>query len=159
MVMLLCGTQLSLIKYELIKAMDNFLELNFFRADKTTVSSTFLIRLMFPGYRCESDIVICAWRVTWNYAYSPFNENNNILKSYSLPGTDFSWVARNPSAPLLLSTLTTTRLPWADNSSPPLSSCPRPTVNQTRTDNLVSCVSGTQTLRYKQSSLIPVPVD
>ena len=28
------------------------------------------------GYRCESSIANCAWRVTWNYAYNPFKENN-----------------------------------------------------------------------------------
>ena len=26
----------------------------------------------FKGYRCESGIAIFAWRITWNYAYSPF---------------------------------------------------------------------------------------
>jgi len=31
-----------------------------------------LIRQSFEGYRCISAIAICAWRVTWNYVYSPF---------------------------------------------------------------------------------------
>ena len=26
----------------------------------------------FKGYRCESGTAIFAWRITWNYAYSPF---------------------------------------------------------------------------------------
>ena len=39
---------------------------------KTTLSSTFLIRWRYQGYRCKTSIVIVAWRVTWNYAYSPF---------------------------------------------------------------------------------------
>ena len=30
------------------------------------------IRLRFQGYRCKSGIVIFAFRVTWNYAYSPY---------------------------------------------------------------------------------------
>ena len=25
-------------------------------------------------YHCESDNAIFAWRVTWNYAYNPFNQ-------------------------------------------------------------------------------------
>ena len=33
----------------------------------------------FRGNRCESDNSIFAWRVTWNYAYSPFNQ------TYQLP--------------------------------------------------------------------------
>ena len=35
------------------------------RVRKTTVSSTFLIRLWLQGYRCKSDIFILSWRVTW----------------------------------------------------------------------------------------------
>ena len=42
------------------------------RCRKTTISSTTFTRLRFQGYRSESDIAIFAWRVTWNYAYSPF---------------------------------------------------------------------------------------
>ena len=38
-----------------------------------TVSSTFRIKLRFQGYRCKSGIVIFPWRVTLNYANSPFN--------------------------------------------------------------------------------------
>ena len=33
----------------------------------------YLIRQRFQAYRCESGIAIFAWRVPWNYAYSPFN--------------------------------------------------------------------------------------
>ena len=40
---------------------------------KTTISSTFLIRSRFQGYRCEWWIAILARRFKWNYAYSPFN--------------------------------------------------------------------------------------
>ena len=42
-----------------------------FSSQESTVSSTFFIR-RFQGYRCKSGITIWAWRVTWNYAYSPF---------------------------------------------------------------------------------------
>ena len=37
------------------------------------MSISYLIRQSFPGYRCKSDVAIFAWRVTCNYAYSPFN--------------------------------------------------------------------------------------
>ena len=30
-------------------------------------------RSSFWGYHCKSDIVIFVWRVTWNYAYSPYS--------------------------------------------------------------------------------------
>ena len=41
----------------------------------------------FSGFLCESGIVICSWRVTLSYAYSPFNQqifpkNNSIVPSY-----------------------------------------------------------------------------
>ena len=42
------------------------------RNPRVTVSSTILIRLRFYRYRCKLRIVIFAWRITWNYAYSPF---------------------------------------------------------------------------------------
>ena len=32
-----------------------------------------MIKQSFQGYRFKSGIVIFAWRVSWNYAYSPFN--------------------------------------------------------------------------------------
>ena len=48
------------------------LELSTVRVRKTTVSSTFLIRLWFQGYHCKSGIVIFQMRVIWNYFYSPF---------------------------------------------------------------------------------------
>ena len=32
-------------------------------------------RSSFWGYHCKSDVVIFAWRVTWNYAFSPFSIN------------------------------------------------------------------------------------
>ena len=41
----------------------------YFRVRKTT----FLIK--FQLYRCKSGNVIFIWRVTWNYAYTPFNTN------------------------------------------------------------------------------------
>ena len=37
------------------------------------ITSTVLIRLRFKGNRFKLDIAVFAWRVTWNYAYSPFN--------------------------------------------------------------------------------------
>ena len=46
---------------------------------KTTISSTFLIRLRFQWYRCESGIAIFAWRVAWNYANSPFKSSIFLL--------------------------------------------------------------------------------
>ena len=53
--------------------MEKLSRINAFRDRKTRVSSTFLIKLKFWGYRCKSGNAIFAWRVTWNYAYSPFN--------------------------------------------------------------------------------------
>ena len=44
------------------------------RVRKTKLSSTFLIELSFQWYRCNLGIAIFACKVTWNYAYSPFNE-------------------------------------------------------------------------------------
>ena len=32
----------------------------------------YLITQSFKGYRCKSGIALFVWRVTWNYAYSPF---------------------------------------------------------------------------------------
>ena len=49
-------------------------EWNTFKTRKATASSTLLTRYRFQGYRCKSGIAIFAWRVTWNYAYSPFNK-------------------------------------------------------------------------------------
>ena len=48
---------------------------------KTTVFSTFLIRLSFQGYLCKSGIAIFALRFTWNYAYSPFERYRRISAS------------------------------------------------------------------------------
>ena len=42
--------------------MEKLAEINSFRVRKTTVSSTFLIRLRFQVYRCKSGIVILAYR-------------------------------------------------------------------------------------------------
>ena len=39
-------------------------------------SNSHLIRQRFYGNCCKSGIVIFAWRVTWNYTYSSFNQNN-----------------------------------------------------------------------------------
>ena len=44
-------------------AMENFTEINTFRLLRTTLSSIFLIRLRFQGYRCKSDIAIFGLRV------------------------------------------------------------------------------------------------
>ena len=33
-----------------------------------------LVKVWFQRYRCESGIAIFVWRVNWNYAYSPFNQ-------------------------------------------------------------------------------------
>ena len=37
--------------------------------------------LSFQGYRCKWGIALLAWKVTWNYAYSPFN---GICRFFSL---------------------------------------------------------------------------
>ena len=39
---------------------------------KASVSSAILIRLRIQWYCCKSGMAIFAWRITWNYAYSPF---------------------------------------------------------------------------------------
>ena len=31
-----------------------------------------LLKLWCQGYRCKSDIAIFVWKITWNYAHSPF---------------------------------------------------------------------------------------
>ena len=46
---------------------------------KTTISSTFLIRLGFQGCRCKAIIAFFALRVASNYAYSPSNLLNLFL--------------------------------------------------------------------------------
>ena len=43
------------------------------QVNKTKLSSTFLIRLSFQGYRYKWGFALFEWKVTWNYAYSPFN--------------------------------------------------------------------------------------
>ena len=45
---------------------------NSFQDRKKTISFSELIRLRFQGYHCESGLVICAWKLAWNYAYSSF---------------------------------------------------------------------------------------
>ena len=47
-------------------------EYDTFKPFKTAISSTLSIRWC-QRYRCELEIAIFAKRVTWNYAYSPFN--------------------------------------------------------------------------------------
>ena len=40
----------------------------------TLIYNSYLIRESFSGFRCESSgIAFFAWRITWNYAYSPFS--------------------------------------------------------------------------------------
>ena len=39
----------------------------------TLMYNSYLIRQSFWGFGCKSNISISAWRVTWNYAYNPFN--------------------------------------------------------------------------------------
>ena len=46
---------------------------------KTYSIFTFVIRLIFQGNRCESNIAIFVWRVIWNYAYSPFKGSVLIM--------------------------------------------------------------------------------
>ena len=36
---------------------------------KTTLFSSFFIRIRFHRYRCKSGIAIFTWRATWNYTY------------------------------------------------------------------------------------------
>ena len=58
--------------------MEKFTEINTFRVIRTTLSSTFLMRLGFQGYRCTPGIAIFVWRVAKNYAYSPLKESNKF---------------------------------------------------------------------------------
>ena len=51
-----------------------------FKETKTLISNSYLIRKGFQGYHCKSDIVICAWRVTWIYAYNSFKKIWKFLK-------------------------------------------------------------------------------
>ena len=39
---------------------------------KAFISNSFLTIQSYKRNHCKSDIAIFAWRVTWNYAYSPF---------------------------------------------------------------------------------------
>ena len=50
---------------------------NPFKPRKMTISSTFLIRLRFQGYHCDSGIIIFAREVTLNQACSPFKDTLN----------------------------------------------------------------------------------
>ena len=45
---------------------------------KDGITHICFIRLRFQGYHCKLGIVIPAWRVTWNYAYSPFKIRNKL---------------------------------------------------------------------------------
>ena len=51
---------------------------------KTTKSSILLLRERFQEYRCELDILIFAWRLLRNYAYSPFKLLGRIKYTYYL---------------------------------------------------------------------------
>ena len=51
-----------------------------------------LIRLRFQGYRVKSGIGIFAWRVTWNYAYSPFKFSLTCLVCSSEISQDFCFL-------------------------------------------------------------------
>ena len=42
----------------------------FSKKNQTLISNWYLIRQSFKGYRCESGMVIFAWRVILNYPYS-----------------------------------------------------------------------------------------
>ena len=46
-----------------IRSNEKLAEINTFRVRKTTISSTFLIRISFQGHRCESGIAIFALRL------------------------------------------------------------------------------------------------
>ena len=66
-----------------------------FKETKTFIFTSYLIRHKCQGYRRKSGIVIFAWMVTWNYAYSPFNAFNNYLQTASVLFCRFFW--SNPS--------------------------------------------------------------
>ena len=51
-------------------------EIKQLKGTKTCIFNSYLIRQNFLRYRCESGYAIFAWRLTWNYAYSPFNLEN-----------------------------------------------------------------------------------
>ena len=52
---------------------------NSLKKTKSLISNSFLTRQSFQGHRCKSGIAIFAWRLTWNYAYSPFSIKYIIL--------------------------------------------------------------------------------
>ena len=60
------GTRETLIKIQIVE--DNYVS-----ESKSFVWKDELDVFVFKGYRSRSDIAIFAWRVTLNYAYSPFN--------------------------------------------------------------------------------------
>jgi len=49
----------------------------FMSQENVRFMSHFEIRERFQGYRCESGFAILAWRVSWNYTYSPFNKKTD----------------------------------------------------------------------------------
>ena len=57
---------------------------------RTTVFYTFLSVLRCHWYSCKSGIVIFAWRVTSNNAYSPFNSSFYLLVTYILTLRSFA---------------------------------------------------------------------
>ena len=55
-----------------------------FKETKTFISYSYLIRQRFQGYRFKSGIAIFSWRITLNYAYSPFNLDGVNLQYFKL---------------------------------------------------------------------------
>ena len=57
-----------------------------FKETKTWISNFYLIRKSLEGDCCESGNAIFAWRVTFNYAYSPFKPLRvvNLIEKYTV---------------------------------------------------------------------------
>ena len=77
--------------------LEKFKEIHSFWVRKTMLSSTFLIRLRLPGYRCKSGIAIFACKVTGNYAYSPFKAKSFITFKIQVNLPEWDQTGKNKS--------------------------------------------------------------
>ena len=81
----------------LYETTEKLTEINTLWVRNTTILSTFLIRIRCQGFRNKKGICIFAWRVTWNYAYSPFNPSLDCWNEI-----DGVWVWQDKIQTLLL---------------------------------------------------------
>ena len=77
--------------------LEKFTEIHSFWVRKTMLSSTFLIKLRLPGYRCKSGIAIFACKVTGNYAYSPFKARYFITFKIQVNLPEWDQTGKNKS--------------------------------------------------------------